>query len=61
MARKRLVRSGFRHGDWFAFRGYEFLDDLNDDDALDWSTQTGAYAWIPIAEEHERLIREGDV
>ena len=49
---------GFRHGDWSAFRGYEFPDD---GDGSDWHTQTGTYAWMRIAEEHERLMREGDV
>ena len=49
---------GFRHGDWSAFSGYEFPDD---GDGFDWSTQTGAYAFVRIAEEHERLMREGDV
>ena len=49
---------GFRHGDWSGFRNYEFLDD---GDGFDWSTQTGAYAWMRIAEEHERLMRGEDV
>ena len=52
------LRQGFRHGDWSAFRGYEFPDD---GDGFDWSTQSGAYAFMRIAEEHERLMREGDV
>ena len=49
---------GFHHGDWSAFRGYEFP---GDGDGFDWSTQSGAYAFMRIAEEHERLMREGDV
>ena len=49
---------GFRHGDWSTFCNYEFPDD---GDAFDWSTQTGAYACMRIAEDHERLMREVDV
>ena len=46
---------GFRHGDWSAFREYE-PPELNRD-AIDWSTRTGAYAYMRIAEENERLMR----
>ena len=45
---------GFRHGDWSAFKGYELP---GDGDLFDWTTQTGEYAYMPIAEEHERLMR----
>ena len=45
---------GFRHRDWSAFRGYEFPDN---GELIDWTTQTGQYAYMPIAEEHERLMR----
>ena len=27
------------------------------DERIDWATQTGQYAYMPIAEEHERLMR----
>ena len=46
---------GFRLGDWSAFREYE-PPELNRD-AIDWSTRTGAYAYMRIAEENERLMR----
>ena len=46
---------GFRLGDWSAFREYE-PPELNRD-AIDWSSRTGAYAYMRIAEENERLIR----
>ena len=45
---------GFRHRDWSAFRGYELPDN---GELIDWTTQTGEYAYMPIAEEHERLMR----
>ncbi len=48
------LRSGFRDGDWSAFRDYELPDSS---DTIDWSTQTGQYAYMAIAEEHERLMR----
>ena len=46
---------GFRRRDWSAFRGYELRDGR--DERIDWATQTGQYAFMPIAEEHERLMR----
>jgi len=46
---------GFRLGDWSAFRDYE-PPELNRD-AIDWSTRTGAYACMRIAEENEQLMR----
>ena len=46
---------GFRLGDWSALREYE-PPELNRD-AIDWSTRTGAYAYMRIAEENERLMR----
>ena len=49
------LRRGFRHRDWSAFRGYELPDGR--DERIDWATQTGQYAYMPIAEEHERLMR----
>ena len=47
---------GFRRSDWSAFRDYE-LPDNRDRDRFDWSTRTGAYAYMRIAEENERLMR----
>ena len=49
------LRRGFRRGDWSAFRCYELPDGR--DERIDWATQTGQYAYMPIAEEHERLMR----
>ena len=48
---------GFRRGDWSAFGGHRFPED---GESLDWSSQTGSYAWMRIAEEHERLMRADD-
>ena len=48
------LRSGIRDGDWSAFRDYELPDN---NDTMDWSTKTGAYAYMRVAEEHERLMR----
>ena len=45
---------GFVHRDWSAFRGHRLPDD---NDTLDWSTKTGAYAYMRVAEEHDRLMR----
>ena len=49
------LRRGLRDRDWSAFRSYELPDGR--DERIDWATQTGSYAWEPIAEEHERLMR----
>ncbi len=46
---------GFRLGDWSAFREY---DPPDSSELIDWSTQTGEYAYMRIADEHERLMRE---
>ena len=48
------LNGGLRHRDWSAFRRCE-LPDHND--TLDWSTKSGAYVDMAIAEEHERLLR----
>ena len=48
------LRRGFRDGDWSAFRRGGMTDDA---ELVDWSTQTGQYAWMAVAEEHERLMR----
>ena len=49
------LRRGFLRRDWSAFRRYRLPDGR--DERIDWATQTGSYAWEPIAEEHERLMR----
>ncbi len=49
---------GFRHGDWSAFRKHELPDGRQD--RFDWSTRTGAYAYLRIAEHHEQLMRNDD-
>ena len=49
------LRRGIRHRDWSAFTGYTLA--CGRDERIDWATQTGSYAWEPIAEEHERLMR----
>ncbi len=46
---------GFRLGDWSAFRS---CDPPDGSDTFDWSTRTGAYAYMRIADEHDRLMRE---
>ena len=48
------LRRGIRNRDWSAFRGNEFPDNS---DHFDWSTKTGRYAYLRIAEEHQRLMR----
>ena len=37
-----------------AFRAWSLPDN---DELVDWTTQTGAYAYMSVAEEHERLMR----
>ena len=46
---------GLRHRDWSAFRGCAVPD--GHDERMDWATGTGSYAFLEIAEEHERLMR----
>ena len=48
------LRRGFRDGDWSAFRRSGLPDD---NDTLDWSLKSGSYAYMAVAEEHERLMR----
>ena len=48
------LRRGIRNRDWSAFRGNELPDNS---DHVDWSTRTGAYAYMRVAEEHRRLMR----
>ena len=48
------LRRGIRRGDWSAFRRYRLP---GDGELVDWTTRTGQYAYLRIAEEHERLMR----
>ena len=49
------LRRGVRDRDWSAFRRYELPDGR--DERMDWATGTGSYAFLEVAEEHERLMR----
>ena len=53
----QALEDGIRHGDWSSFVCGEIP--RNDED-LDWSTRTGAYAFIRIREQHAQLMRESD-
>ena len=48
------LRRGLRRRDWSAFRRHRLP---GSGDVLDWSTRTGSYAYMRVAEEHERLMR----
>ena len=48
------LRRGFRRGDWSAFRRYRMPDDT---ELIDWSTKSGRYLDMAVAEENERLMR----
>ena len=48
------LKRGLRNRDWSTFRRSELSDN---GDTLDWSTRTGAYAYMRVAEENERLMR----
>ena len=45
---------GLRHRDWRAFRRYTPPDNT---ELLDWSTKSGAWLDMALAEENERLLR----
>ena len=49
------LRRGLRNGDWSAFHRYELPDGR--DERIDAATQSGQYAYLEVAEEHERLMR----
>ena len=49
------LRRGIRRRDWSAFRKYKLPDDR--DERIDAATQSGQYAFLEVAEEHERLMR----
>ena len=46
---------GFRRRDWSPFRRCRLPDGSGDN--FDWGTRTGAYAYLRIHDEHERLMR----
>ena len=48
------LRRGLHRRDRSAFRHYELPDN---GELVDWTTQSGEHAYVPIAEEHERLMR----
>ena len=52
------LRRGFRYRDWSAFGCHDL--DRSREDEIDWSTRTGAWAYLRIAEENERLMRDDD-
>jgi len=49
------LRRGLVHRDWSAFRDCEPPDGREEN--FDWDTRSGEYAWMRLAEEHERLMR----
>ena len=48
------LRRGIRARDWSTFRRYRLSGNGG---LIDWSTKTGAYAYLRVAEEHQRLMR----
>ncbi len=49
------LRRGLVYRDWSAFGDYELPDGREEN--FDWDTRSGEYAWMRVAEEHERLMR----
>ena len=49
------LRRGICRRDWSAFTGYTLP--CGRDERIDAATQSGQYAFIEVAEEHERLMR----
>ncbi len=49
------LRRGLRHCDWRAFGRYEMTDGT---ELIDWSTNSGKWYDMAVAEENERLMRE---
>ena len=47
------LRRGFVHHDWSAFHDCELPDDT---DTIDWSTKSGAWYDLAVAEENERIL-----
>ena len=48
------LRRGLLHRDWSAFGRYRLPDN---GEQIDYATRSGAYAYMRVAEEHERLMR----
>ena len=48
------LRRGFRRRDWSAFGRYGMPDDT---ELIDWSTKSGSWLDMAVAEENERLLR----
>ncbi|MXY42303.1 MAG: hypothetical protein F4204_06085 [Rhodospirillaceae bacterium] len=48
------LRRGLRHRDWRAFRRYAPTDGT---ELIDWSTNSGKWYDLAVAEENERLMR----
>ena len=48
------LRRGFRRRDWSAFGRYDMPDNT---ELVDWSTKSGAWFDMALAEENERLMR----
>ena len=48
------LRRGFRRRDWSAFGRYGMPDNT---ELIDWSTQSGSWLELALAEENERLMR----
>ena len=48
------LRRGIRRRDWRAFGRYEMTDST---ELIDWSTKSGAWFDMALAEENERLMR----
>ncbi|MCY4407922.1 MAG: hypothetical protein OXC15_16255 [Rhodospirillaceae bacterium] len=48
------LRRGFHRRDWRAFGRYEMTDNT---ELVDWSTKSGAWFDMALAEENERLMR----
>ena len=48
------LRRGFRRRDWSAFGRYDMPDNT---ELIDWSTKSGSWLDMAVAEENERLMR----
>ena len=48
------LRRGFRRCDWSAFGRYDMPDNT---ELVDWSTKSGSWLDMAVAEENERLMR----
>ena len=49
------LRRGLRRRDWRAFGRYEMTDST---ELIDWSTKSGGWYDLALAEENERLMRD---